>query len=454
MGGEKSKISGGPPPPKGGPMPPKGGPALGGAQQPAAGFTVQEFNAVVRALDPGLLFSEGIGGDPGRKIVVGDYAPEGWLLYFWFEARGSFAQHASFDQAKKVRAFFDKAFEKAADFATSKKIQPKGKLLDLFSASELREHLLTMLQIGFSRVDMGVDDTSDDMNRFKLMVGKKLKVAIFWRAEGRRGFDQLRAKGYTKQAHDETIPANGTDPCRRQAINCDKPWHPFSQVEVSGKLWFRRANSDNCWYTAVSIASQWQTSVCYPKIDQTPSMQILKAKGGKPPPVVDEDFRKKNKDLIGEVEFINGRTELRMVSRSKIAMVLVDDVVFDTQAKQEYDKPGFGYDEKAVSAIAGRNVVAMVQFWRVHHGADDSDGISVLVDHANCEKVNGMANLTRIFGDYAAAMAFSQQIDKAYDSAKQSPQFSLRWDSTGWAPMPAIPAVRRIKVDGKVVWTA
>ena len=78
----------------------------------------------------------------------------------------------------------------------------------------------------------------------------------------------------------------------------------------------------------------------------------------------------------------------------------------------------------------------------------------LLVDHANCEKVNGMANLTRIFGDYAAAMAFSQQIDKAYDSAKQSPQFSLRWDSTGWAPMPAIPAVRRIKVDGKVVWTA
>jgi len=414
-----------------------------GAPAPVAGFTAPEFNNIIRNIDAGLLFEA---GGTSRKLTFAQYSPEDWFLYFWYEAKDNFGQHATFEQTKQAREFFTKAFDKAPDFNTSKTLLPKGPLLDVFGETELRRHLELFLRIGFDSVSMGSYNTSGDMGRFKLMVGKTLKAQIFWRAEGRRGFDQLRDKGYTKQAVDETLPPGGTDPSRRQAINCDKPWHPFSDPNISAMLWYRRKSSDNCWYTAVSIASQWQTSVCYPKIGQTPRMQILKGN-----PTVDEELRKKHKDLIGEVEFDNGRKELRMVSQSKIAMVLVDDVVFDTQAKQSDDGRG-GYDEKAVSCIAGRNVVAMVNFWRVHLGPDDEDGVAVMVNKPVCTKVNSMVNLTRIFGDYLSASAFAQQINAAYDSAFLSPQISVRWDPSGWATMPALPAVKRIVLDGKVVF--
>ena len=347
----------------------------------------------------------------------------------------------------KRREFFGRAFDKGPDFGNSKLLLPKGPLLTLMSDTEFRNYMKVFLDVGFDSLNLGADDSSSDMGRFKLMVGKTLKAQIFWRSEGRRGFEQLREKGYTKQSLDDTISPTGTSPCRRQAINCDKPWHPFSDPAISAKLWYRRKSSDNCWYTVVSIASQWQTSVCYPKIGQTSSMQILKGN-----PTVNEDFRRKHKDLIGEVEFISGKKELRMVSRSKIAMVLVDDVLFDTQAKQTDDKRG-GYDEKGVSCIAGRNVVALVDFWRVHHGADDSDGVSVVVNRRGCEKANSMANLTRIFGDYMAASAFNQQIELAYNSAFKSPQISVRWDSSGWAEVPSIGQIKAIRLDGKLVYS-
>ena len=61
---------------------------------------------------------------------------------------------------------------------------------------------------------------------------------------------------------------------------------------------------------------------------------------------------------------------------------------------------------------------------------------------AACERAeNTIPNLTRIFGDYLSALAFKEQIERAYNSAFGSPQFALRWDPSGWAAMPAIPKV-------------
>jgi hypothetical protein len=96
----------------------------------------------------------------------------------------------------------------------------------------------------------------------------------------------------------------------------------------------------------------------------------------------------------------------------------------------------------------------MVPFWRVHLGPDDEDGVAVMVDRPKTEKVNSMANLTRISGDYISAGAFQQQIQIAYHSAFNSPQISVRWDPWGWASVPrALKPVQRIRLDNTVVYS-
>lgn len=440
--GPNPSTAGTPPVASSGFAPPTGpsGPSSPSGPRPAAPatFTAQDLNNKIRNIPAGSLFT----------VAPPEYSMEDWFLYFWKEAKGNLSQYATFEQSRDIRAFFNAFFDKGPDFAKpnpdlvqDRVLVPKGPFAGRVTDLQMKKYLDTMLRVGFAHIDLSSEDTTDAMHSFKLMQDKKLKASIYWRSEGRRDLEQLRRDGYTKQAAD-TGDVNG----RRAAIKCDQPWHPFSDPTVSRLIWYRRASGDNCWYTAVSIASEWKTAVCYPKIDQSPDLQILVKSTTGPTPT----DQAKYPNLIGEVEFETGEKQLRMVTKSKVAMVLVDTVVFDTNAKQRADK-GQPYDERAVGRIEGKNVIAVVHFWRVHHGGNDSDGVTAIVDPRERHRVLPVVDLVKLFGDYEAACQMRAQLEAAYDDAFKSGPVSVRWDPSGWASVAPIGRIRSITLGGRRV---
>jgi len=151
-------------------------------------------------------------------------------------------------------------------------------------------------------------------------IGKDKGFEIRWRAESSRDFDTVRKQGMGRQSKIEAL---------KTKTNMDKAWHPFSKPAISDKCWYRKASSDNDWYTVVSVASDWRTSLAYPKIGQTPELRILGAGA-----VPDTKLQLAHPDLIGDVEFMDGTKGLRLITRSKIFLMLIDTMYFDTKKKQ------------------------------------------------------------------------------------------------------------------------
>ncbi len=50
-------------------------------------------------------------------------------------------------------------------------------------------------------------------------------------------------------------------------LNMDKPWHPFSDPVVAGKMYTRGASGDNCLYSVTSVASDVGIPVGFPLIE-------------------------------------------------------------------------------------------------------------------------------------------------------------------------------------------
>lgn len=366
----------------------------------------------------------------GPRLDLPKYSPEDWVLYFWQEAKESWGGAAP-EFKSRVRAFFNLGFDKPADFKAKNRIVCKGELLKHLTNDQLRDGMDAMLHIGFDAHDYTSTDATDNMRRYRLRDDKKYEFLIFWRSEGFRDLDYLRKHGYQKQCNDTSPPLDSRKKARCEEINCTEEWHAFKIEANRRRLWYRKGHTDNCWYTVVSVAESWKTAVCYPKFGQTPSMCI-----GPDVKLIGRDAaQKKYPQYIGEVKFKSGGTQRMMVTMSNACLVLVDSEVFDTRQKQSASTKG--YDEKGVSCIAGKNVIGMIKFLRVHHGYSDEEGFTAMPIRAESrlEQANG---LVEAFGDLGAATDFNTRVLISFNEAISTKPVSLRWDETGWAEVPKL----------------
>lgn len=386
--------------------------------------------------------------DPhGRRVPSPKYSAEDWLLYFWQEAKEGWGGGDA-PLKSKVRDFFNQGFIKPADFKQSRKIICKGPLLDHFSPIQLRDAMDAMLKIGFECFDYVETNAPDNMRRYRLRDDKRYEILIFWRSEDFRDLDYLRRHGYQKQCNDTSPPLDSKAKVRCEAINCTADWHPFKLVENQRRMWYRKGHSDNCWYTVVSVAESWKTAVCYPKFGQTAWMQIgpeVKALG------LDLAERRYPK-MIGKVKFKSGGVARKMITFCNVVLVLVDTEVFNTHKRQS--EGGTGYDEKGVSSIAGKNVVGMVRFLRIHHGFTDEEGLTAypLKSESRMEQASG---LVEAFGELGTAIDFNSRLLGVFSQTINSPPVAVRWDETGWKEVPKLKylgvyePVVQVDVDGK-----
>jgi hypothetical protein len=406
------------------------GVAVGGLKATIAADT-PDFNdsdvSFIATIPADSLFKRAEHGGP---VPQPKYGPEDWLLYFWQEAKESWA-NADSEQKKTASEFFNKAFKKTTDWKTNGPVC-KGPLLgnsDLSSAL-LRNVMDAFLHVGFEAYDVTANAT-DNLRRYRLRDDKKYTFLIFWRSEGFRDLEYLRKHGYTAQCNDTSPPSQSGKMVRCEEINCTQDWHPFKLEENKRRLWFRKGHTDNCWYTVVSVAESWKTAVCYPKFGQTPAMQI----GPDVKKIGPAEALRKYPDKMGKVVYKSGLQETKMVTMSNVALVLVDSEVFDTNKRQR--EKTTGYDEKGVSCIAGKNVVATVKFLRIHHDFSDEQGFTAIPIRSQSQ-LKQPEGLLEAFGDLGAATDFNSRVLVAFNEALNTKPVSLRWDETGWAEVPKL----------------
>ncbi|MGH7507438.1 MAG: hypothetical protein ACRELX_17420, partial [Longimicrobiales bacterium] len=146
------------------------------------------------------------------------------------------------------------------------------------------------------------------------------------------------------------------------------------------------------------------------------------------------------------VSYAVGRPEYRIVNVTRIALMVLEGIVFDTQQRQKDTRGNTDYyPEQGAESIVGSNVFAMAEFIRVFHGVEDKDGFTAFLRPSG-SRIASRADMAAGFGTSRAVGEYYQRILTETSSAKVH-RISLRWEATGAGtpPGPAIDYWQSIK---------
>src|SRR5690606_22872205 len=76
----------------------------------------------------------------------------------------------------------------------------------------------------------------------------------------------------------------------------------------------------------------------------------------------------------------NTQPTYHIVNTTRIALMVLEGIVFDTQQRQKDSRgPTDYYPEQGAESIAGSNVFAMHEYIRIFHGVEDKDGFTAFI---------------------------------------------------------------------------
>jgi hypothetical protein len=421
-------------------------------------FTIGDFANVAGIPSDELFF---LPSDPGGDLLARvDFLPEWWFLYFWKEAKTTIGNEASLAEKNEFLIFFNATFKKGPTWSTNNQVVPRGRFLNppnapgdpwtanLLTSGQLLAILNMLLKYGFKCITLAggqvvPNDTSADLVALCESLDVKVHWKAGWRAESWRDIQRLRRTGYLAQASDDQAQSANE---QSWAVKCNlrQNWHPYTDPAVRNRLYYRKNQNDNCLYSAVSLAHNWKTAACFPKIAQHTEYPKLAGVN------IDAKARSAHPKYIGIVTFRKAEpgdsmtdcVRMMFVTTSKISLMVVEGIVFRTDNAQQRYKNGECFPEFAVPKVEGRNVMAMVQLLRVHHGPTDADGFTALIDN-RFKQPPETIQLVEAFKDFRAFSVFKDWADQQYGSVANECPASLMWTDTGFAAA-AIPLL-----DGK-----
>lgn len=395
-----------------------------------------------------------------NDVAITDYSPEWWFIYLWKEASSRITSATPMQRTTLLK-FFNAVFIKPPLFgAANKFVIPRGPFLSqqpngasplgsrIRSALELRGYFTEMLRVGFDYTSLGANNSpeasSDAMLAFIQNSGVTIHYKLVWRGESSRTLQELRTKGIQTQAKDAG---------RSVTIRCNEEWHPFFVDDIKQKLWYRAGQNDNCLYSAISVATDWKASACFPKIEQTTDLSRIQQRVKNKESL--QKLQPEFKDRIGWIVYQNGNAEHRLVTLSKVALLALDGMYVDTKARQEDEKLGkgkdTGYPEWGARGIAGSNVLGMVEYVRVHHGVEDDDGFTAFTRKSKSTMVS-REDLLLTFVDNKAKTLYYATVEDAFTKASLYKPIGLRWKPTGFEEIKALTGVKEIWLDGVRIW--
>jgi hypothetical protein len=401
------------------------------AEQDKLRFTIADING------------DDLGKAPfaNQGMYVPEYSIPWWFEYFWAEAKMS----AGAAEKQQLADIANTIFEKTPDERFKYKAKPefehftdRGQFVQTW-----REILTKLLYMGFrcmSRSEVvapsanlppvnGAAPQHLGLQRdfFRYIEEQKQgqprrdpKVEIFYRSETRRLEDIVSHQG-TRRQIDVAFMA--------KSMNMSAPWHPFSVAEIKDKMWFRRGNSDNDYFTVISVAQAFEVALSFPKIDERRVYQFPTAPIEQWTPQ-QLDYHRKN---LASVRLADGSKKVVVVTETAAYMCVITGAVLDTVRAGGGSGGGQSFPEQGVADIPLDHIFAVFPVFRYHHGHNDSgEGFTAFIDWNRARPLKDTHEAMDLFG-----AAFDQLWDTYMHWKYHGPIVSA-WSKTG-TQAPSIP---------------
>lgn len=322
---------------------------------------------------------------PARDAVV-EYSFEWWFNYFWSEGRRGGTSKATPAEARQFWAVATRMFtadSMPANAAEASQINIAGSGMKLLPAAHLlddatkRSVLHDLLVLGFEEFPMAFRETAESMFAHQVTMPAAhaqnqitFSIALGYRSDSRT-WAAIQAQGIKARSH---------VPVLVQSMNMSQPWHPFSDVNTANKLWFRRGAEDNCLHSVISIATKLDDAMYFPRIDDG---SIYKFRG-----------QMQNGDLFAR--WTPNVNQAALATRASICKVMLGTgqecyligsrtsiLVFafppnfmaaNTESYQRHLGAASPFPERGVGEVDSNYVLAILEVYRVHHGATADDG--------------------------------------------------------------------------------
>lgn len=152
----------------------------------------------------------------------------------------------------------------------------------------------------------------------------------------------------------------------RKAAHVDEPWHPWKDAVTSKKMWIRKGNADNDYFTVNSIGMDFHISCAYPmlrlsEIDKTLTGDIRDW----------TDAERARLRSSGKADFCliqpakGQQKEFALCDKTRVYLCAFKD---DTLLSPTYTRNT--YPEMGVRDVALNQIIAWVEIERFHHNAD------------------------------------------------------------------------------------
>ncbi len=226
----------------------------------------------------------------------------------------------------------------------------------------------------------------------------------------------------------------------RRDMNMSASWHPFSIPDLRNKVYYRKGNGDNCLYTTVSIAYDFDTASKFPLLSDLRSdapdafgtatveatgieSSVAKLRAALGDTITRQHFNPGWRATDAKPGYNPGnqpvnapapkavKSVIRLLPlvRMNVYLFRVRGNVWNTQ-KYQTDQHNASFPERAMDTIPWGDFLARVRIDRIHYGDDSNDGHLGIV--AGYDLLHSYGELCRLLGGGIAGQnAYVQMLE-------------------------------------------
>jgi hypothetical protein len=344
-----------------------------------------------------------------KKYQKEDLYPKGiydfgwWCAYFWKEAKSYIPVEATYDKGLALLTAIYGASSEPGEKLVNDIKNTTALVVPPDDAAKKRV-LQALLNLGFEPMDkvnlltasQNGQSTTDLFKEQIKTTSSSKSIVLGYRGEGRDFAKVLTNKGALNRVDcaldvfDARLNVKALDKkdLMQRYTNIEQAWHPWSESDSGGKMYYRITSGDNCLYTVTSVADDPSIAIGFPLIEDENMYSLPE---GKPIPIAEKPITEWDRSTIetarkGKVYVVTAEYEsttdkkatgyfLGTESFLYCAKLRGDAVHTENIAKS---KTGGGAEcrERGIRAIPICDFLAGFQLQRVHHGPNRTRGIS------------------------------------------------------------------------------
>jgi hypothetical protein len=276
---------------------------------------------------------------------------------------------------------------------------------------------------------------------------------------------KLGFRGELRQPH-QVRQHNGCMPkaqiiSLRRDMNMSALWHPFSRPELRNKVYYRKGNGDNCLYSAVSVAIDFDTASKFPLLSDLEkdnpdafgtatveaagiASKVAAMRATLAADITRQHFDPNRRATDAKPQYNPGampapsqkavpfkepaRFQLRLLTsvRMNVYLFRIRGNTWNTESYQSYNRNA-EFPERAMDKVPWGDFLARVRIDRIQFGKDSNDGHLGIVD--GFDWLHQRRNLEQLLGGGQAGVTAVGRLQEFLQEIHHRGR--LRGDGTG-----------------------